>query len=71
MAKPMKYIYPGLRSHMAFNGERAEDLSKLLGISPDSIRRRLSGRTDFELTEIKKLITHYGCSFSELFELQD
>lgn len=71
MAKALKYIYPGLRSRMAFKNEGAEELSKVLGLSPDSIRRRLSGRADFELTEIKVLMKHYECSFSDLFELQD
>lgn len=71
MAKALKYIYPGLRSRMAYKGEGAEDLSKVLGLSPDSVRRRLSGRADFELSEIKTLIKHYECTFNDLFELQD
>ncbi len=71
MAKALKYIYPGLRSRMAYKGEGVEELAAVLGLSNDSIRRRLSGRSDFELTEIKKLIVHYECSFNDLFELQD
>lgn len=71
MAKALKYIYPGLRSRMAFKGEGVEELAMVLGLSNDSVRRRLSGRSDFELSEIKKLIVHYECSFNDLFELQD
>jgi len=71
MAKALKYIYPGLRSRMAFKGEGVEELATVLGLSNDSVRRRLSGRSDFELSEIKKLIVHYECSFNDLFELQD
>ncbi len=71
MAKALKYIYPGLRSRMAFKGEGVEELSTLLRLSPDSVRRRLRGQNDFELKEIKTLIAHYESTFDELFTVQD
>lgn len=71
MAKQLNNIYPGLRSKMSYYGEDAVAISKLLGCSPDSARRRLTGRSDFELLEIKKLVEHYKCSFNDLFEVVD
>ena len=67
MAKVLNNIYPGLRAKMSYKGEDAAALAGILKISPDSVRRRLTGRTDFELTEIKTLISHYESSFGELF----
>ena len=71
MAKALKNIFPGLRAKMSYANEDARDLADLLDMSDDSVRRRLSGRADFELTELKKLIEHYSSSFEELFEKVD
>ena len=56
---------------MSYNNESTEDLAKILKTSPDSTRRRLCGKADFDLPQIKILINHYGKSFSELFETED
>ena len=69
MAKKLNNIYPGLRAKMSYYDEDAVAISKLLKISPDSARRRLSGRNDFELMEVFKLIEHYNSSFDELFKV--
>lgn len=69
MAKALKNIYPGLRSKMSYLNEDATAISKLLKLSPDSTRRRLTGRGDFELNEIKTLMNHYDCTFDELFKV--
>lgn len=71
MAKALKNIFPGLRAKMSYANEDVKDLSDILNMSDDSIRRRLSGRAEFELTEIKRLIEHYDSSFEELFEKVD
>lgn len=71
MAKALKNIYPGLRAKMSYANEDVRDLANLLEKSDDSVRRRISGRADFELTEIKRLIEHYDSSFEELFEKVD
>lgn len=71
MAKALKNIYPGLRAKMSYANEDVKVLADLLDKSDDSVRRRLSGRAEFELVEIKRLIEHYDSSFEELFEKVD
>ena len=71
MAKPLKIIYPGLRAKMAFAGEDAEQIAKIIGVSDDTTRRRLRGQGYFDLEQIKKLTDHYSCSFDDLFGLVD
>ncbi len=60
-------IYPGLRAKMSFYGHDIQKLAETLKISNDSVRRRLKGNVEFELTEIKKLMKEYNCTFDELF----
>lgn len=67
MAKPLNNIYPKLRSRMAYQNHTTTTLSELLGISDDSIRRRLRGDVEFELTEIVKILEFYNCTFEDLF----
>lgn len=71
MAKALKNIYPGLRAKMSYANEDARDIAGILNMSDDSVRRRISGRAEFGLTEIKTLIEHYDSSFEELFEKVD
>lgn len=71
MAKLLRNIYPGLRSKMSYAGESTEELSAILNISCDSVRRKLKGQSYFDLEEIKLLTSHYDCSFDDLFALVD
>lgn len=67
MAKQLINIYPKLRSKMAYANHTTKTLSELLEISEDSIRRRLRGEVEFELTEIVTILDFYNCSFEDLF----
>ena len=67
MAKPLVNIFPKLRAKMGFNNHSTADLAEVLGISEDSVRRRLRGEVEFELQEIVKLILFYNCTFEDLF----
>lgn len=60
-------IYPGLAAQMAYHYHDNRKLAALLGISYDSVLRRLNGSIDFELSEIKRLMETYKVSFDELF----
>lgn len=68
MAKPLINIFPKLRGKMAEHKDNVNDLVDCLGISDDSVRRRLKGEKDFELSEIIILADRYGTSIDELFE---
>ncbi|MCI7181854.1 MAG: helix-turn-helix transcriptional regulator [Schaedlerella sp.] len=67
MAKPLINIFPKLRAKMAYHGNTTADIAEFLGISEDSVRRRLRGEVEFELPEIVKLIKFYNCTFEEIF----
>ena len=71
MAKKLVNIFPGLRVCMSYNNETTEDLARIMGTSKDSTRRRLCGKADFDLSQIKILMNHYGKSFNELFETEE
>lgn len=68
MAKPLINIFPKLRGKMAEHKDDVSDLVKCLEISDDSIRRRLKGEKDFELSELLILADRYQTSIDELFQ---
>ena len=67
MAKTLIVIYPKLEAKRAYNGHTTKVLADVLGISEDSVRRRLRGEVEFELSEIEALMTFYCCTFEDLF----
>jgi hypothetical protein len=66
--KTITNVYPGLRAKMSFYNHDVPEIAKILGMSNDSVRRRLKGNVEFELTEIKKLMKTYRCGFDDLFD---
>lgn len=68
MAKQLINIFPKLRGKMAEHKDDVNELVKCLEISDDSIRRRLKGEKDFELTELNLLADRYGTTIDELFK---
>jgi DNA-binding XRE family transcriptional regulator len=52
-----------LRYQIARSGLTREDLGKLLGVTKTTIHRRLTGKTEWTLTELQKL--------KEVLELSD
>ncbi len=68
MAKMLQNIYPGLRAEMSRHGDDAETLAKFMNISADSVRRRLRGEVQFDISEAMALMKRYGKNFEELFE---
>jgi hypothetical protein len=63
-----KVTFPLLKGEMAKRGVKICDLAELLEVSEDSIRRRLRGEVEFDLTEVVKIMNFFECKFSELFE---
>ena len=65
----MKIVkYPGLVAEMAKRGDKQKELSKLLGITNAGISRRLSGETEWSISEIEKVCKHYNKNYYELFK---
>lgn len=67
MAKTLIVVYPELEAKRAYNGHTTKTYAEILDMSEDSVRRRLRGEVEFELSEIKKLMDFYHCTFEELF----
>lgn len=63
-----KVLYPNLVGEMAKCGDTQEVLAKLLNLPRGSISRRLSGETEWSISEIDKICNHYGKDYYELFK---
>lgn len=48
-------------------GKNKEELSEILGISKSAFYAKLSGVSEFTLTEARKLANVFGCSVDQLF----
>ena len=60
-------IFPNLRAEKARRGDTNESLGALLGISPPSVARRLSGQIAWSINEIELLCKHYDMPYEILF----
>ena len=69
MSRKYKNVFPGLAFHMKKKYHNHFELASILGISNESIVKRLRGEVEFELSEIKRLMCEYRASFENLFAL--
>lgn len=60
-------FYPNLRAEIARRGDTLETLSDVLGLSPPSIARRLSGKIEWSKSEIDLLCARYNVEYEKLF----
>ena len=63
-----KIKYPDLVGEMAKHGDTQKSLAAILGITYASVCRRLSGKTEFTISEIEKICEHYKKDYYELFK---
>ena len=63
-----KILYPGLVAEMARRGESQNTLAELLGTTYSAIHRRMTGETDWTISEIDKVCEYYKKDFYELFK---
>ena len=63
-----KKMYPELAVEMVRHGETQRTLADLIGTSYNAIWRRLTGRTEWTISEIDILCEHYKKSYDELFK---
>ena len=66
-----KIKYPELVGEMAKNGDTQKSIAKLLGITYSSVCRRLSGKSEFSISEVEILCKHYNKNYYELFKKND
>ena len=60
-------IYPNLRAEKARRGDTLETLANILGVSPPSVARRLSGEIEWTKNEIDTLCKRYDVPYEILF----
>jgi len=56
-----------LRAAMARHGDRAEDLAKVIGMTPNTFSDKINGKSDFRQAEIQTIIDRYGLGAKETF----
>lgn len=66
-----KILYPELLGEMAKHGDTQKSLAKLLGITYASVSRRLSGKSEWSISEIDILCEHYDKNYYELFKKKE
>ena len=69
MSKQFKYFT--LQIEILKNKETYEKVSKLLGISSVSLRNKLDAKTEWTISEIDALCSHYKMDYYELFKKED
>lgn len=58
-----------LKSKIVLHGETMEDLAKILGITIQTLSRKIAGQADFTQTEMNVIRDHYNLSDSEYVEI--
>lgn len=48
-----KVLYPELLKLLAYKGMTKKDLAKVLGITPQALRKKMVGKTDFKRGEMQ------------------
>ena len=66
-----KILYPDLVAEMARNGDYQKTLAKLLEITEASVTNKLSGKSQWTISEIDKICNHYGKDYYQLFKRND
>lgn len=63
--------YAELFIAMKKNGDTQKSIANLLGVSQQSISRKLNGKNEWTISEIDKLCEHYNKDYYELFKRID
>lgn len=65
------YKYAYLYSVMRKKHDSQIKAGKLLGVSDLTIRKKLAGKTDWTISEIEILCSHYKKNYYELFKTEE
>ena len=63
-----KIEYPNLRAEMAKQGMKQKQLAELLDVSQPTIWRKLSGKCDWKIGEIKLICNIFNKEYYQLFK---
>ena len=60
--------YPNLVAEMARRGETQRTISKLLNLTNNSVHRKMTGKSEWTISEIEKLCEYFNKDYDELFK---
>lgn len=63
-----KIQFPELVGEMARRGDTQKTLGKLLGLTNSAISKRLSGKTEWTISEVDTICDYYKKNYYELFK---
>lgn len=61
-------MYPELAAEMARHGDNQMKIGKLLDMTGASVSRRLSGKSEWTISDIDTLCKYYNKDYYELFK---
>jgi hypothetical protein len=67
IGRRVEMSYQRLRIAMKKNHDTYDDLGAVLGLPKSAISMRINKKTDFRISEIKKILKRYDKKFEELF----
>lgn len=67
--RPYKYL--ALLKKIEERNETQLEISQMLGITELSFRKKLDGKTEWKINEIKMLCEHFKTGFNKLFKTED
>jgi predicted transcriptional regulator len=60
--------YPNLVAEMARRGETQRTISKLLNLTNNSVHRKMTGKSEWTISEIEILCEYFNKDYDELFK---
>ena len=64
----MTYVYLNIIKEIKRTGNTQRNLSRILGVSELTFRKKLAGITQWTIDEIDKLCTYFDMDYYELFK---
>ena len=63
----VRYIYPKLRGMRYEKGYSMQDMAEILNITKNCYFRKEKGYTDFNLSEVRRILELFDCNYEDIF----
>jgi len=60
-----------LKGLIAENSLTQSDIAKIIKTSSNTVNRKITGKSDFTLTEAEKIANHFGMTIDEIFIINE
>lgn len=64
-------MYPKLKGLMAEKGITQSELAKIINVDPSTMSYKMNNKSEFTISEIKKIISYFKKTFEEIFFTND